>query len=430
MKWNDLLSLAAQNLLRRRMRTVLTVLGVIIGTACIILMVALGLSNIAQTEEYYVALNLNKIEVYNNNHALQLTDYTVSGFLAIPGVQAASPVLQLTMYAKIGKHESEYFNISCVDPTVLNGLELEEGTLFSITSGMPEIVLGSDARINFQDPDNYVDYFRDWDWSSNTYPTGPDLDWLNEQITLTYGGKYMLEQNDPELPAPRVYKGKFVGITGGNNYESYMSLALGKQIQLENRKLAGNLRDLNSYSQAIVISRDIESVSDIVATIKAMGYEAYSPVESIEMMQEEQARQQGQLLAIALISLLVSAIGIANTMLASILERKAEIGVMKVIGMSIGRIRALFLLEAAMIGLAGGITGSLLSYLFAFFVNNSTSGDGTSFLGMYFGSGMKLLLPFWLVLCAIGVAIFTGVISGIYPAYKATKMSPMEAIRG
>ena len=214
----------------------------------------------------------------------------------------------------------------------------------------------------------------------------------------------------------------------GENYESYMSLSLGRQILMENRKLAGRT-DLNRYDRAIVIASEVDQVESIVAAIKAMGFEAYSPAESIQMMKEEQARQQGQLLMISLISLLVSAIGIANTMLASILERRAEIGVMKVVGMGIPKIRLLFLTEAAMIGMVGGITGSLIAYLIAFFVNSGT-GEGGMFLGMYFGEGVQLLIPFWLTVAASGVAIATGILSGVYPAYQATKMSPLEAIRG
>ena len=427
----DLIRLAGQNLWRRRMRTMLTVLGVVIGTASLMLMVALGLANMAQMEKQYARLNLNKIEIYSysqNNTGAQLNNNAISTMQALPGVKAASPVLNLTFYAELGKYEAAYLNVNCVDPAVLEGITITDGAMYSSASAMPEILLGADAKLNFQDPKNPVDYYRDWDWSSGELPKGPELDWLNESLTLSFGGKYMLEEPDPELPAPRSYRGKVAGLLEGENYESYMSLSLGKQILMENRKLAGRT-DLNRYDRAIVIASEVDQVESIVAAIKAMGFEAYSPAESIQMMKEEQARQQGQLLMISLISLLVSAIGIANTMLASILERRAEIGVMKVVGMGIPKIRLLFLTEAAMIGLVGGMTGTLIAYLIAFFVNSGTGGGGM-FLGMYFGEGVQLLIPFWLTLAASGVAIATGILSGVYPAYQATKMSPLEAIRG
>ena len=144
-------------------------------------------------------------------------------------------------------------------------------------------------------------------------------------------------------------------------------------------------------------------------------------------MQEEQARQQGQLFAIGFISLFVSAIGIANTMYANILERRCDIGVMKVLGMKIRWIRNLFVLEAALIGLLGGLAGIGISYFVVLVINTGTS--ETSFLGMYFSEGMEVSIPMWLSVAAIFIAVSVGILSGIYPAYKATKMSVLEAMR-
>ncbi|NLI60771.1 MAG: FtsX-like permease family protein, partial [Clostridiales bacterium] len=90
--------------------------------------------------------------------------------------------------------------------------------------------------------------------------------------------------------------------------------------------------------------------------------------------------------------------------------------------------RGIFLVEAAMIGLLGGLAGVLLSHIFAYTISIGT--EETVFLGMYFSAGMKMILPLWLDMAAIGVAITVGVIAGIFPANKATKMSPLEAIRG
>jgi ABC-type antimicrobial peptide transport system permease subunit len=144
-------------------------------------------------------------------------------------------------------------------------------------------------------------------------------------------------------------------------------------------------------------------------------------------MQQEQGRQQSQLIAIGLISLLVSAIGIANTMLASILERSREIGVMKVVGLGIGKINLMFLVESALIGLAGGMIGLGISYVLGALTN--LGGSEMNLLGMHFQNGVKLVIPWWLALGAAGISCAVGVVSGIYPARKATKMSPLEAIR-
>ena len=184
---------------------------------------------------------------------------------------------------------------------------------------------------------------------------------------------------------------------------------------------------INSYEQVIVRVDEMKNVEAVMNEIKKLGYETYSETEYISEMQQEQNRQQGQLFAIGLISLFVSAIGIANTMYASILERRRDIGIMKVVGMKISKIRQLFLVESSLIGFLGGALGLAVSYVIVLVIN--TGSEQTSFLGMYFSEGMKIQIPAWVALGAIGIAVFVGVLSGIYPARKAMKMSPLEAMR-
>ena len=207
-----------------------------------------------------------------------------------------------------------------------------------------------------------------------------------------------------------------------------MSIPAANKLIRENRKLMDQqgVKE-GQYTQGYVNAVDVDSVAEVLQAVKDMGFQAYSPTEWITQMQEEQARQQSQLIAIGLISLLVSAIGIANTMLASILERSREIGVMKVLGLGISKINLMFLVEAAMIGLLGGLIGLGISYVFGAIAN--FGGGEISFLGMYFQNGVQLSIPWWLALGAVAIAVGVGIVSGIYPARKATKMSPLEAIR-
>lgn len=80
-----------------------------------------------------------------------------------------------------------------------------------------------------------------------------------------------------------------------------------------------------------------------------------------------------------------------------------------------------------MIGLLGGLIGIAVSYIVVLAINTGT--EQTSFLGMYFSEGMKIEIPAWVALGAVGIAVAVGALSGIYPANKATKMSPLEAMR-
>ena len=140
-------------------------------------------------------------------------------------------------------------------------------------------------------------------------------------------------------------------------------------------------------------------------------------------MRSQFAMVQAVLGGIGAVSLLVAAIGIANTMMMSIYERTKEIGVMKVIGCGLGNIRQMFLLEAAFIGFIGGVVGNLLSLILSAVINTLVSGENMGF------SGNISYIPVWLVLASLGFAVLVGMAAGYFPALRAMRLSPLAAIR-
>ncbi|MGI6152480.1 MAG: ABC transporter permease [Christensenellaceae bacterium] len=442
MTFIDIVKLAAQNLLRRKMRTLLTVLGVIIGTACIVIMVALGIGNLEQFNEYVMqSTDLTRIEVYSRGMGDQssLTDAKLNQFRELRGVKGATGMMEMPAYIKMGKYTYDTW-IMAVDPESME-FNFIEGSGFSDSSNI-ELIVGSDARQYFQDPNNPTDwmagmvymggggYMMDENYET---PVGPDVDWAGATITFYPANSWQLEQEStPDSPAPKEYRGMITGVfdqPADEIYQVFISIPAANKLIRDNRKLMDQQGVKEGvYTRGYIYAEDVDAVPDILETVKGMGFEAYSPTEWINQMKDEQARQQSQLISIGLISLLVSAIGIANTMLASILERRREIGVMKVIGLGINKINLMFLVEAAMIGLVGGLIGLGISYGFGLI---SRFGSGQiSFLGMYFENGVVLSIPWWLALGAVAIAAGVGIVSGIYPAWKATKLSPLEAIRG
>ncbi len=124
---------------------------------------------------------------------------------------------------------------------------------------------------------------------------------------------------------------------------------------------------------------------------------------------------------------MVAAIGIANTMLMSIMERTKEIGIMKVLGCGLRNIRNMFLMEAGMIGFVGGTLGIAFSYAVSFVVNKFAGG----YMGVNpDGTPMDIsVIPLWLILLALAFAVGVGIVSGLYPSIRAMKLSPLAAIR-
>ena len=123
------------------------------------------------------------------------------------------------------------------------------------------------------------------------------------------------------------------------------------------------------------------------------------------------------------ISLLVGGIGIANTMYTSVLERTREIGVMKAIGARNSDVLYIFLIEAGMLGLLGGIIGVLLGLGAAFLASYSANS--------FFGENIFIVtINYSLVLFALGFSLAIGMLAGFFPALQASKLKPVEALMG
>jgi putative ABC transport system permease protein len=429
MKKMDMIKFAVTGLKRRKARTFLTVLGVIIGTVCIILMAAVGLSSYRQFEESFLAdQSLTEITVTDYSQGGGIRDSVIRSMETVPHVKTVSPVIELPVTIYAGKYRAA-LQMKGIEPEAID-VTYEEGNVFKSGAAVPALVCGGNTLQSYIDPENPPDY-TDYE-AMETYR--PDVDLMETELTMILGSEPEEENGGEagEMPLSRRYRVQAAGITeqsySESSYDTYMDLSAARQIIRENRELARYLGiEADSYTTVKIIADDMEHVEDVLDEIKKLGYETYSPVESVLQVQEEQARQQGQLFAIGFISLLVSAIGIANTMYANILERRRDIGVMKVAGMKIRWIRELFIIESAMIGILGGVIGIVISYLTALAVN--AGGREGSFLGMYFSEGMEIMIPWQLSAAALSIALTVGILSGIYPAYKAAKMSALEAMR-
>ncbi len=126
--------------------------------------------------------------------------------------------------------------------------------------------------------------------------------------------------------------------------------------------------------------------------------------------------------AIAAVSLLVGAIGIANTLFTSVLEKTKEIGIMKAIGAKNSDILTIFLLNSGLVGLAGGVLGIGLGALISKVLPNVLSGIGP-------GGSVRTVVPLWLLVSALFLSVIIGMIAGAIPAYRASRLRPVDALR-
>ena len=428
----DLIRMGVKNLWRRKLRTSLTILGVVIGTSSIIVMLSLGFG-MSQAFEDQIAswgslttINVRKQWSEGNipgQKIPDLNDKSVNDFKQIPNVEAVSPILETYGTIINGRYISSV-PIRGIDPSTMEafGFEAQEGRLLENTDSL-HVVFGSYMANSFYDPGSRV-------WREIK------VDLMRDRMKLTLGpieGNSMMGQSNQNSVKYKEYDFVSAGILTEGDWESsygiYMPISQVEQM-IEDKNKAENVRpDRNNkskYNQINVKVSDSKYVKDIQDFIKESGYEAYSLNDQLDFVKEQTMVIQLVLGGIGAVSLLVAAIGITNTMIMSIYERTKEIGVMKVIGASLKDIKRLFLLESALIGFLGGLVGISFSYGLSFVINK---------LGANFGASMGAMdakisiIPIWLALVAMVFSGLIGIISGYFPARRAMNLSALEAIR-
>jgi hypothetical protein len=188
----------------------------------------------------------------------------------------------------------------------------------------------------------------------------------------------------------------------------------------------------SGYNQGVVRVVDFDEVEHVFARLNEMGFDwVWSPIEQVTAMRDMSASLQRMLAVIGAVSFFVAFIGIANTMIMSIYERTREIGVMKVIGASLGDIAKLFLVEAALIGMIGGSIGLAASHGLSEFLNNAE--EGFEFLQAFvpYGVDGSIIshIPTELYIGALLFSAVVGLVAGFLPAMRAMRISALTAIR-
>lgn len=430
----DIVKMGLKNLWRRKLRTFLTILGVIIGTSSIITMLSLGFGMSESFKNNISKMgSLNTITVMEdfggngpegnliaNKKKVYLNDEAISTISKIEGVELATGVMDLQVKLNKGRY-STYATIRGMDTKAMEAFEFnaEEGRILKV-GDTNQLVWGAELK----------NYF--YDEKSSGYGMPPEINPLKDHITMEFN----IRDADGKLKKmKKPIKLNTVGILKGGDYEKdsciFTSLEYVKKLQKEQEKLdtanKNKPKSKNKYQQILVKVDDINKIADIQKQIKDMGYGAFSLNDILDSVKSTTNIMQAILGGIGAISLLVAAIGIANTMIMSIYERTREIGVMKVIGAQLKDIRRIFLFEAGMIGLSGGIFGIGLSYLLSVVLN--IVGTNLNLFGDM-GEGAKLsIIPLWLVITALIFSTLVGLISGFYPARRAMKLSALEAIK-
>lgn len=183
---------------------------------------------------------------------------------------------------------------------------------------------------------------------------------------------------------------------------------------------------ITRISQIKVVADDKESLAGVRASIEAMGYGTVSVVDTVSQINNLFASFRLVMAAIGLVALSVATLGMFNTLTVSLLERTREVGLMKAMGMKSDEVRELFLTESMIMGFYGGILGLFLGYgmgkLLSLSLSTVAIARGVGFIDVS-------VVPFKFVLVVVALSLVVGLLTGYYPAKRATKISALNALR-
>lgn len=435
MRISDLLKLAFRNLFRRKARTALTIIGVVIGTISIVVMVSIGIGVNKSFDESIMqsgSMTIIRVQKYGaiydedgnyvDSKEQKLDDSVVEMIKGVEHVKAVSPVIQKWLQLESGKYQKG-ISIYAMDSEVFEAFEFPALTYGSYpTKENPSVfVLGYQSMKYF-----YMFSGREFKQT--------DLDPLTDKISMKF-------QEYQKHPRKKEFKQELSNIAimeETNNWEFseyiYMDIDYFKEmykkyantLTVEDRKRA--LNSIETYEEIRINVDNIKNVTKVQDELKALGYATYSEMQYLEPLKKTSNMLQMVLGAIGSIAMMVSAINIANTMVMSIYERTKEIGVMKVLGCLVRDVKRQFLLEAGLIGLTGGVIGIGISYILSHLINKYGGGLMGSLVGGEVQTKLSVI-PFWLPFAAAAFGMLVGILSGYFPARRATKIKAIEAMK-
>lgn len=426
MRADDLARLVWINLGRMKTRVAMTALGVVIGTAAILVLISLaaGLQRNAASSFENIG-SLTEITVYSGSYMAtfigreppKLDTATLDRIRQIEGVVAVTPLDIASGGALKLNRLVGSASVMGIEARVIPALDWQaaRGHL-RISHG--QAIAGASVAQSFFDP------------LSGPVNKPPDLVGQTLKLELT-------RLDEQGQNAKRAINIRIVGVLKQTSpqYDNALLLPLA-DIEEINTWVMGQRTNPSrtGYPQALVKVTDADRAVLVDRQIQQEGFYTFSPRTILQSINQLFLIIQAVMGGIGAIALLVAAIGIANTMTMAIYERTREIGVMKAVGASNRDVMSVFLAEAASIGLLGGIGGVLVGFGIGQLIGLIAAGMLATQAAQA-GAGVSqaditiIYTPPWLMLFALAFSALIGIISGIYPALRAANLSPLTAIK-
>lgn len=467
----DMAGLGLENLRRTKLRTFLTVLGVVIGIGALTSMVSFGTGmqkNITDafkqndlfTSLYVTPSNVNLGEVMGGEHQraiealteepeVALNDSTLGAIEKIEGVEIAFPEIRFPVRLQIGERDTrtslQALPVSMGEYPPFD--DLLAGEYFDVDTASVAVIRWETLKamgIIVPDPGSRAEAVPDTSSDAVVVPAdsiiGARLEVytavvdpsriVNPMQAILSGGAGLFRETVSEFVICGILKRQTT--FAEQHFRGGLVVPLGTGRRLPRLgfstvwDLLGREGSEDSFEMVYVRAESMEKTEPVREAIEEMGLSVVSITDQLQEIRRGFLIVDSVLGAVGTIALFVAALGIVNTMVMSILERTREIGVMKAIGGSEHQIRMIFFVEAATIGVIGAVFGLLLGWVVTrianLVVNTRLMPAGEAPINLFY-------FPVWLILGAVAFAILVSLAAGLYPAHRAARVDPVRALR-
>lgn len=452
MKLYDSVELAARNLREAMLRNSLTTLGIAVGVASLVAMLSLGVGLQRMASRHLKSSGLFDTVVVTSRRDLRafnreqetsgpsaaespdLDEAARQKIAAIPGVAEAYP--ELRFITELRYDDKPHL-------TMVSGMAFSSKDSDSF-EGMQGHFFSSDAAHEVIIQKNFAA-----ELLGRTQPRGPEelkasevaAPLLGKQLVMRYNERIASSNTEDSASYSVIQRQVPLTIVGVTELDpDSMRGAMRARVFLPEKLLesihpmqAFDSRDAThatsaepSYTTLIARVSGASKVAEVEDAIKKLGFNTFSILDASKSMQRFFRILDMFLFIFGSLALTVASIGIVNTLVMAVLERRREIGIMKAIGASDQDVRGLFFAEAGAMGLLGGSLGVVFGWAIGKII-----GIGTNIYlrNQGFPPENFWAVTWWLVLFALLIAFIISLLSGLYPAARAAKLDPVQALR-
>jgi putative ABC transport system permease protein len=456
MKGRDLGELAVRNLREAILRNSLTTLGVAVGVASLVAMLSLGVGLQTLASE-----RLTKSGLFDAVFVTSRRDFRGPGGEGPPRKSSAPPEKFKPLDEDARKQFAALPNVVDVYPQIrfLTDVRYQGNSYSTNVLGVPESSRATSAFDSitgkyFSSP-TAEEAILQADFAKELSPQPASL--VGQEITLRYaerravssdeiskeqdidkqldemmsGGISIVSREKKLRIAGIIESDPSAGIGGFGGGRVFLPIRVAEQLHAAQANdvqdfVRGGGSGKPTYAALTIRVKNPKNVQQVEDAIKKLGFNAFSLLDAARSLRLVFTVFDLFLGLFGSLALTVASLGIINTLVMAILERRREIGVLKALGATDGDVRSLFFAEAGAMGLFGGIFGVALGWL----IGEALTWGTTIYLRKQDLPGVKIsYVPWWLALSAIVFAVAVSLVAGLYPAGRAARLNPVEALR-